>query len=377
MMTHFLLVRFLIYFLTLLIIIPVPVVFANKWKLALPGYKYNFPSEHRSHPNFKIEWWYFSGNVKDESGNKYSFMLTFFRRGLRLEKTSEVNRSRWALNNLYFSHFSVYSAKKNKHYFSEKISRGALGQAGASTEKFKVWIDDWKAEIGDQEQSNKILIFAKKDKLYLDFELEPQKNPVIHGTNGISQKSSGVGQASHYYSFTRLKVNGSLSIEGKRIAVNGSAWMDHEFGSNQLGKEQIGWDWFSIQLSNNTELMLYLMRNKSGSYDLTSSGSLIASDGSVIHLSLNDFKIKNKRFWKSKKSKALYPVEWVIEVPKYNINLKIKALHEKQELDTAKSTQIIYWEGGINVEGLSQGISVNGVGFVEMTGYAEYGRPKF
>ena len=377
MMTHFLLVRFLIYFLTLLIIIPVPVVFANKWKLALPGYKYNFPSEHRSHPNFKIEWWYFSGNVKDESGNKYSFMLTFFRRGLRLEKTSEVNRSRWALNNLYFSHFSVYSAKKNKHYFSEKISRGALGQAGASTEKFKVWIDDWKAEIADRNQPNKILIFAKKDKLYLDFELEPQKNPVIHGTNGISQKSSGVGQASHYYSFTRLKVNGSLSIEGKRIGVNGSAWMDHEFGSNQLGKEQIGWDWFSIQLSNNTELMLYLMRNKSGSYDLTSSGSLIASDGSVIHLSLNDFKIKNKRFWKSKKSKALYPVEWVIEVPKYNINLKIKALHEKQELDTAKSTQIIYWEGGINVEGFSQGVSVNGVGFVEMTGYAKYGRPKF
>ena len=377
MMTHFLLVRFFIYFLTLLIIIPVPVVFANKWKLALPGYKYNFPSEHRSHPNFKIEWWYFSGNVKDASGNKYSFMLTFFRRGLRLEKTSEVNRSRWALNNLYFSHFSVYSAKKNKHYFSEKISRGALGQAGASTEKFKVWIDDWKAEIADRNQPNKILIFAKKDKLYLDFELEPQKNPVIHGTNGISQKSSGVGQASHYYSFTRLKVNGSLSIEGKRITVNGSAWMDHEFGSNQLGKEQIGWDWFSIQLSNNTELMLYLMRNKSGSYDLTSSGSLIASDGSVIHLSLNDFKIKNKRFWKSKKSKALYPVEWVIEVPKYNINLNIKALHEKQELDTAKSTQIIYWEGGINVEGLSQGISVNGVGFVEMTGYAEYGRPKF
>ena len=377
MMTHFLLVRFFIYFLTLLIIIPVTVVFANKWKLALPGYKYNFPSEHRSHPNFKIEWWYFSGNVKDASGNKYSFMLTFFRRGLRLEKTSEVNRSRWALNNLYFSHFSVYSAKKNKHYFSEKISRGALGQAGASTEKFKVWIDDWKAEIADRNQPNKILIFAKKDKLYLDFELEPQKNPVIHGTNGISQKSSGVGQASHYYSFTRLKVNGSLSIEGKRIGVNGSAWMDHEFGSNQLGKEQIGWDWFSIQLSNNTELMLYLMRNKSGSYDLTSSGSLIASDGSVIHLSLNDFKIKNKRFWKSKKSKALYPVEWVIEVPKYNINLNIKALHEKQELDTAKSTQIIYWEGGINVEGLSQGISVNGVGFVEMTGYAEYGRPKF
>jgi len=377
MMTHFLLVRFLIYFLTLLIIIPAPVVFANKWKLALPGYKYNFPSEHRSHPNFKIEWWYFSGNVKDESGNKYSFMLTFFRRGLRLEKTSEVNRSRWALNNLYFSHFSFYSAKKNKHYFSEKISRGALGQAGASTEKFKVWIDDWKAEIADRNQPNKILIFAKKDKLYLDFELEPQKNPVIHGTNGISQKSSGLGQASHYYSYTRLKVNGSLSIEGKRIAVNGSAWMDHEFGSNQLGKEQIGWDWFSIQLSNNTELMLYLMRNTSGSYDLTSSGSLIASDGSVIHLSLNDFKIKNKRFWKSKKSKALYPVEWVIEVPKYNINLKIKALHDKQELDTAKSTQIIYWEGGINVEGLSQGISVNGVGFVEMTGYAEYGRPKF
>ena len=119
-MTHFLLVRFLIYFLTLLIIIPAPVVFANKWKLALPGYKYNFPSEHRSHPNFKIEWWYFSGNVKDESGNKYSFMLTFFRRGLRLEKTSEVNRSRWALNNLYFSHFSFYSAKKKINIIFQK-----------------------------------------------------------------------------------------------------------------------------------------------------------------------------------------------------------------------------------------------------------------
>ena len=372
-MKHYLLIRCFISMVVFLIINPVSIVSANKWKLALPGYKYEFPNEHRSHPNFKIEWWYFSGNVKDENGNRYSFMLTFFRRGLRLEKTSEMNRSRWALNNLYFSHFSVYSAKKNKHYFSEKFSRGALGQAGAYTERFKVWIDDWKAENINE----KISIFAKKDNLYLDFELESKKKPVIHGKNGISQKSAGVGQASHYYSYTRLKVNGSLAVEGKRIRVHGTAWMDHEFGSNQLGKEQIGWDWFSIQLSNDTELMLYLMRNKNGSYDFTSSGLLIASDGSVIHLSLNDFTIKNKSFWKSKKSKALYPVEWVIEVPKYNINLKIKALHDKQELDTAKSTQIIYWEGGINVEGFSQGISVNGVGFVEMTGYAKYGRPKF
>ena len=377
MMKNHFLFRIFIFILILFIFSPVPHVFSNKWQLALPGYKYEFPNEHRSHPNFKIEWWYFSGNVKDEKGNKYTFMLTFFRRGLRFKKTPSAIKSKWALDNLYFSHFSLYSSKTNKHYFSEKFSRGALDQAGASNKSFKVWIDDWKAEIKDPQKTNKILIFAKENKLYLDFELEPQKSPVIHGTNGISQKSAGLGQASHYYSYTRLKVNGSLSVDGKRILVNGSAWMDHEFGSNQLGKDQIGWDWFSIQLSNNTELMLYLMRNKKGSYDFTSSGSLIESDGSVRHISLNDFSIKNKSFWRSKKTKASYPVEWEIEVPKYDIKLKIKALHNSQELDTSKSTQIIYWEGGIEVEGLSQGIRVNGVGFVEMTGYAKYGRPKF
>lgn len=372
-MKHYLLIRCFISMVVFLIINPVSIVSANKWKLALPGYKYEFPYEHRSHPNFKIEWWYFSGNVKDESGNKYTFMLTFFRRGLRIQKTPRINKSRWALDNLYFSHFSVYSSKTKKHYFSEKFSRGALGQAGASTERFKVWIDDWKAENVNE----KISIFAKKDKLYLDFELEPKKKPVIHGKNGISQKSAGVGQASHYYSFTRLKVNGSLSVEGNRIRVHGTAWMDHEFGSNQLGKEQTGWDWFSIQLSNNTELMLYLMRNKSGSYDFTSSGSLIGSDGSVRHLSLTDFTVKNRSFWKSEKSKALYPIHWEIEIPEYKLKLNIKALNNEQELDTSKSTQIIYWEGGIIVEGFSHGIRVNGVGFVEMTGYANYGRPKF
>jgi predicted secreted hydrolase len=225
-------------------------------------------------------------------------------------------------------------------------------------------------ELKGVQFQNHLLKAGGKD-FGIELLLLPEKNPVIHGKNGISQKAEGEGFASHYYSITRLKTEGKIFLKGKEFSVQGMGWMDHEFGSNQLRQYQIGWDWFSIQLDNGVDLMLYQIRHKDGKPDLYSSGTIIFPDGRSDHLPFKEFQIDSLDRWKSPKSKATYPSRWKIKVPRYGIELNLSPMIKDQELITEASTRVTYWEGSVKIEGISQGHPIKGRGYAELTGYAK------
>lgn len=337
---------------------------AQEFERALPGRSFSFPRDHYSHPEFRTEWWYYTGHVRSRDGRSFGYQLTFFRAGLRRERLSQ---SKWALKNLYFAHLALTDENERAFTFREKISRGALGQAGAATDRLHVWVEDWilKGDVPDH------LLEARDASMAIRLRLTPLKPPVVNGINGVSQKAEGVGNASHYYSMTRMKTSGELTIKGKVLTVEGISWMDHEFGTNQLQTYQVGWDWFSIQMENNTELMLYLIRRGNGTPDPYSSGTLVYPDGTSRHIRLNEFDIKVLKTWKSRKTGVRYPARWNIRLPELEIDLTITPTVADQELTTKESTRVTYWEGSVRVNGTYGGNPISGVGYVELTGYAE------
>jgi predicted secreted hydrolase len=334
------------------------------YQLALPGRKISFPEDHYSHPNFKTEWWYYTGHLESESGKRYGYQVTFFRFGLR--DRQRENKEKPQFSELYMAHFALSDINAKEFRYRERINRGYNGKAGAATDRYLVWNENWKVE-GDH-NNHKIRVNDRGTELQLN--LKSLKLPVLHGSNGLSQKAAGAGRASYYYSLTRMQTEGVLKIDGKAETVRGLSWMDHEFGSNQLGQDQVGWDWFSIQLDDQTELMLYLMRRKDGSVDPYSSGTLVTANGATRHLDLNDYRVEVLGHWKSPKSGANYPMKWQVSVPAEQIELEINPAFENQELITNRSTRVTYWEGAVDVRGTARGKTVSGAGYVEMTGYA-------
>ncbi len=350
-------------------------LFAEEFKRALPGRTFSFPRDHFSHPEFKTEWWYYSGHLQSQSPDKksYGYQLTFFRTGLKRETKSQ--KSKWSIQNLYFAHLAITDEYNKKFQYREKIHRGSLGEAGASpfttSEKtFRIWIEDWSAEGKGPTMQNHFLKAGDRD-FGIELILTPEKNPVVHGQNGISQKAEGEGYASHYYSISRLKTEGKISLRGKEFPVQGISWMDHEFGSNQLRDYQVGWDWFSIQLNNQFELMFYQIRHRDGKIDPYSSGTIIFPDGDYRPLSLKEFQIEALEKWKSQKSGATYPSKWSVRVPDHRIELTLTPTVKDQELITTESTRVTYWEGGVKVEGKYGNDPAKGMGYVELTGYVK------
>jgi len=346
---------------------------AFTYQRALPGRKIVFPADHYSHPDFKTEWWYYTGHLTTDSGKRYGYQVTFFRFGLR--DRQKESKSAPLFTELYMAHFALSDVAGKKFIFRERINRGIAGKAGgrgyndragAATERYLVWHEDWKVE-GDV---SKHAIQVNDRGTELRLSLKSLKAPVLHGQNGLSQKGEGEGRASYYYSLTRMQTEGELTINGKKEKVRGLTWMDHEFGSNQLTDAQMGWDWFSIQLDNQTELMLYLMRRKDGSIDPYSSGTLVSSNGPTKHLKLNDYRVEVLERWKSPKSGANYPMKWQVRIPSEEIELEITPAFPDQELITNRSTRVTYWEGAVQIRGKARGQVVNGNGYVEMTGYA-------
>lgn len=335
------------------------------YQLALPGRQISLPADHVSHPDFKTEWWYYTGHLETEAGRRYGYQVTFFRFGLR-DRQRPKEEIPPLFTDLYMAHFALSDIEDKKFLFRERLNRGYAGKAGASTERYLVWNEDWRVEEkgGDQ------VIHVKDRGAALRLNLTSLKAPVLHGQRGLSQKGEGDGRASYYYSLTRLKTEGDLEVAGKKEKVRGLSWMDHEFGSNQLREDQIGWDWFSIQLENNIELMLYLIRRKDGTPDPYSSGTLVYADGRTRHLKLRDFQIEVLKRWKSSKSGGDYPMGWKIKVPSEELELNIEPFFAEQELNTEKSTRVTYWEGAVRVDGIHNGRPVRGSGYTELTGYA-------
>jgi predicted secreted hydrolase len=337
---------------------------AGGFQPALPGRHFQFPTDHAAHPDFKTEWWYYTGHLQSERGEPFSYQLTFFRFGVK--KPEVKTRSAWSLNNLYFAHLALTDINRHSFIFREKAGRGALGLSGAASTRYQVWIDNWQAELTDQIHH----LQAQDQEVSLDIFLVPEKPPVIHGKEGISQKAAGAGFASHYYSLTRLSTQGQLTYKGRTMPVHGQSWMDHEFSSSHLADYQVGWDWFSLQLEDGREIMLYLLRRRDGSPDPNSSGTLIDDRGRSQHLQLADFQVKPTSTWKSPHSGAVYPSGWQVTISSAGYTLELAPTLADQELQTHASTQITYWEGSVNIQGKRNGRPVTGKGYVELTGYA-------
>ena len=342
---------------------------AEEYRVAREGYRYTFPRDHGAHEGFRTEWWYYTGQLTAKDGRLFGYQLTFFRRGMPREQTNTLP-SQWDVTQLYLAHFAVSDLSKGRFRYAEKISRAGLGKAGAADDRLHVWIDRWSAESPVAAPATQTLTAADGD-LALQLTVSPDKPLVVHGTNGISHKGSAMGQASHYYSFTRLATTGKLTLGHESFEVTGTSWMDHEFGSAELGKDLVGWDWFSLQLDDQRELMLYRLRHADGSADPVSSGTLIDRDGHGHHLSIGDFTLEPTSHWTSPASKAHYPQHWRLTIPSQQLSLELVPLMAEQELSTTRSTQVTYWEGAIEATGASQGKPIHGQGYMELTGYAE------
>lgn len=338
------------------------------WKRALPGKTYTFPRDHFDHPDFKTEWWYFTGHLREQGGDgrEFGFQVTFFRQGIRPPGERAEVGSRYVRDHFYFGHFAVSDLTDKRFFYTQEISRGAYDEAGTVSEGTVgdriVWLNDWSLTLQGKDSFRSVTTNAK-DGVTLDLNLMPQKPFVFHGKDGASQKAAGVGNASHYYSCSRMLPSGTLTIDGKAVSVTGEAWLDREWATNQLAEDQVGWDWFSLQMKDGSELMIYQLRKKDGSADSVSSGTWIAADGASTHLTSKDFTLspQDSGVWKSEDSGADYPLRWQITVPSLGIDIMSSEIMQEQELYLPPLT---YWEGAVKVTGTHQG-----QGYMELTGY--------
>jgi predicted secreted hydrolase len=343
-----------------------PAPCADDWARVTGPRKWSFPRDFGAHPEYRTEWWYFTGNLKEPTGKRYGYQLTFFRQGIRPQLPPSPNA--WDIRDIYLAHFALTDVGGNKFRAVDRLSRAGPGLAGASPEGMKIWLLTWSARM----EGSVIRLEARDSEMELGLRLIPRKPAVIHGPNGFSRKGPVPGQASYYVSLTDLETHGSIRLPGSgaSIEVQGVSWFDQEFGSNQLTADQKGWDWFSLHLSDGRDLMIYVLRLKDGSIEPASSGTLVAADGSVRHLQLSDFSITVLDRWKSPRSKGEYPGRWRIQIPSARIDLTVTPLLADQELQTEGSTGVTYWEGAVAGEGLSGAGRVACEGYAELTGYA-------
>ena len=335
------------------------------WSLALPGWEYQFPRDHGNHSEFKTEWWYFTGNLRTESGRPFGWQLTFFRQGIRPPTFRSQVQSRLVANDIAFAHFAVSDVKGRKFHFFQKITRGAFGEShfGEGDDPLIYCIGDWSTRrIGPHDFE----ISANADGIQLNLKLVSRKAPVFHGFDGVSQKADGPGRASHYYSLTRLLATGNLILFGEEHQVTGTAWFDHEWATNQLTNEQVGWDWFSLQFDDDTELMIFQIRTRDGGRDAYSGGTWIFADGSSQAVKNEEFVLRPLAWWKRPTTGAKYPISWRLGIPKLELELEIRSNLEDQELTFQP---VVYWEGSIRATGSRAGRPANAHGYLEMTGY--------
>ncbi|MGA2935497.1 MAG: lipocalin-like domain-containing protein [Syntrophobacteraceae bacterium] len=331
-----------------------------------------FPLDHASHPDHRVEWWYYTGNLLCDDGARYGFELTFFRiRAVPVQegKLRPGRPSEWRADQVFVVHAAVSDISSNEFLHSEKMSRAALQLGGVRERegRFEVFVNGCEAVIAPGLHH----LSAKAADFSFTLDLVPRKNPVVHGESGLSRKGEGPGEASCYYSFSRLEAAGNVTVGGRERPVHGTAWMDHEFMSAPLGPRLAGWDWFSLQLSDGSELMIYLMREKNGEYSPVSSGTFVDSEGKSTRLFSKDFRVRVLGTWKSPHSGGIYPALWLLEVNTLDLRIRILPNMADQEMQTPGSTRLTYWEGSVRAEGSGpQGRAVTAEGYVELTGYA-------
>jgi len=336
-----------------------------------------FPEDHGDHPGYRTEWWYYTGNLTADGGRRFGFQLTLFRRQIS-PPDSDLRwprpASRWRTQQLYLGHAALTDLQEGRHLFGEDIAREALTLSGVRREddRIHVFLKDWQIEITPRVHR----LRAATGRFAFELFLEPRKPPVLHGEKGYSRKGSQADMASCYYSFTRMAARGSVGLGDAEFAVRGRAWMDHEFSTAPLEPGLEGWDWFSLQLDNATELMLFRLRRAAGGIHPASSGTLVFADGTTRAVTRDDFEVEVLERWKSPASGAQYPVKWRLTLPPLGLDLQVDANLADQEMRTTESTGVTYWEGSVAISGTYAGQAVQGLGYVELSGYAEpFDRP--
>ncbi len=329
---------------------------------ALRPQKFSFPSDHGPHNPYRSEWWYFTGNLNNPEGRKFGYELTFFR--FALKAGTPESKSAWRNNQLYMAHLTLTDVEKDRFYTDERVSRAGNDLAGASSKKYHVWLHDWSAST-EGVADFPLRLQAKSDGFAIDLLLTSRKHYVLQGDQGLSQKSREPGNASYYYSYPRLETEGTVTVAGNEFSVTGASWMDREWSTSALSDEQSGWDWFALQLSDDTELMYYQLRRKDGQVDSNSSGSFILADNTKITLKKDDVTIKTLDSWKSPHSKITYPSSWHVAVPVQGLEVEVVPLIKDQELNVSYR----YWEGAVSVTGTKNGKPISGMGYVELAGY--------
>jgi len=324
---------------------------------------WSFPEDFGPHPDYQTEWWYYTGNLESEGGERFGYQLTIFRRAVLPEIERAERESDLATEQIYMGHFAISDVNAGEHYAFERFMRGAAGLAGAQAEPYQIWLENWQIE---EIAGGQYRLTAKQGEIALDLILEDLKGPILHGNGGYSQKGPEEGDASYYYSQTRLETSGSLQTPRGNFRVSGLSWKDHEFSTSALSAGQVGWDWFSIQLNDGSELMVFQIRRSDGGVDPFSSGTWIDPKGELIHLERNDFEIKVEDSWTSPHSGAEYPSQWTINIARLDSSLAIAPLLADQEMNLSYD----YWEGAVEIGGTVRGVSISGSGYVELTGYA-------
>lgn len=337
---------------------------ADGFAKATEARQFVFPEDHGPHPEFRNEWWYMTGNLDAVDGRRFGFELTIFRFALTPEMPAVD--SDWRTNQVYIAHFAVTDADGERFYVAERFSRGALGLAGAEASPFRVWIDNWEIASARGVESDQWTLQAADEEFALDLELVAEKRPVLNGVDGLSQKSAEPGNASYYYSITRWQSDGNLRIGDDEFVVSGLSWLDREWSSSALGADQVGWDWFALQLSDGSELMFYNLRKTDESQDVHSAGTWISAEGHAQHINREGVSISVSDTWESPQG-GVYPSAWNLSLPEYELSLRVAPVMENQELITT----VRYWEGAVDVTGERNGTDISGRGYIELTGYAD------
>jgi predicted secreted hydrolase len=326
-----------------------------------------FPLDHGPHPAFRTEWWYWTGNLRAVGGGggarRFGFQLTFFRTALA--PRLPARRSAWGTREVYMAHLALSDVDGGRFHARDRWARAALDLAGATGNPVRVWLGDWAVE-GTPPDGLPLRLRAGDGDVRLDLTLATVKPPVLHGERGLSRKSAEPGNASYYYSLTRMPAAGEVRVGSRAFPVEGLAWMDREWSTSALGRDLVGWDWFGLQLDDGRELMVYRLRRLDGGIDAASQGTLVAPDGAARGLGRDAVEVRILDHWTSPRDGTRYPARWRLRAPVAGLDLVVTPLLADQELDLA----VRYWEGAVRVDGTVEGRSLGGAGYVELVGYA-------
>ena len=324
-----------------------------------------FPADHGSHPEFRTEWWYFTGNLATQEGRHFGFELTFFRYALKPATARQEGASAWRADQVWMAHFAITDTQGNRFVARERLTREALGLAGATSLPLRIWVEDWDIAGEARGDELRVRLLASDDLIGLKLRLASMVPHVAQGDRGLDVKGAGNGNASHYYSVPRLAADGEVTVAGETFAVTGAAWLDREWSTSSLDLGTVGWDWFALRLSDGSNLMFYRLRTAAGEASPYSGGTFVSADGIRTRLRAEDVALTVLDQWTSRATGVRYPVAWRLALPGSGIELEIQPYLEQQEL----ALSVRYWEGAVHADGRGPSGPLTAEGYLELAGY--------